>query len=197
MNDSPLTRPDMLAVVQESAARVGFRMSCEDLTGTLLATLVASKPRGRFLEIGTGVGAGVAWMLSGMDAGASLTTIEINPLFHTAAAVTFVDDPRVEFVCADAGEWLREYDGDPFDLAFVDWRPGKFDQLDTLIDLLTPGGLYVVDDLLPQDTWPADHPERVDQFWAGWPRADMVATPMGWASGLLVAAKTSPARRIP
>lgn len=194
MNDTPLTRPDILAVVQETADRVGFRMSCEDRTGALLATLAASKPGGRFLEIGTGVGAGTAWMLSGMDAEARLTTIEIDPGVHAAAASIFIEDRRVECVCADAGQWLREYDGEPFDLAFVDWRPGKFDQLDTLVNLLAPGGLYVVDDLLPQDTWPDDHPERIDQFWQAWPRADMVATPMEWASGLLVAAKTAPAR---
>lgn len=196
MNDRPLTRPDQLAVVEEAADRLGFHMSCEDRTGSLLATLAASKPGGRFLEIGTGVGAGVAWMLSGMDVGAHLTTIDIDPRVHAAAAVTFVDDARVEFVCADAGRWLQEYEGEPFDLAFVDWRPGKFDQLDTLADLLAPGGLYVVDDLMPQDTWPADHPGRIEQFWRSWPRPDMVATPIGWASGLLVAAKKA-APRIP
>ncbi|WP_419707968.1 O-methyltransferase [Promicromonospora sp. NFX87] len=194
MNDAPLTRPHILDVIQESAARLGFRMSCEERTGALLATLAASKPGGRFLEIGTGVGAGAAWMASGMDASSRLTTIEFNPGLHAAAAVTFFDDPRVELVCADASEWLREYDGEPFDLAFVDWRPGKFYQLDTLLNLLAPGGLYVVDDLLPQDTWPENHPERVDQFLEAWPRAGMVATPMSWASGLLVAAKTASAR---
>jgi predicted O-methyltransferase YrrM len=194
VNDAPLTRPNILDVIQESADRLGFRMSSEDRTGALLATLAASKPGGRFLEIGTGAGAGVAWMLSGMDTSAHLTTIEFNPALHAAATVTFFDEPRVEVVYADARQWLQDYQGAPFDLAFVDWRPGKFDQLDTLIDLLAPGGLYVVDDLLPQETWPADHPERIDQFWTRWPRADMVATPMSWASGLLVAAKTAPAR---
>lgn len=194
MNDAPLTRPDQLAVIEEMADLLGFRMSCEERAGSLLATLAASKPGGKFLEIGTGVGAGVAWMLSGMDAGARLTTIEIDPRIHAAAAETFVDDARVEFVCADAGRWLREYQGEPIDLAFVDWRPGKFDQLDTLADLLAPGGLYVVDDLLPQDTWPVDHPGRIEQFWQSWPRQDMVATPIGWASGLLVAAKKAAAR---
>ncbi|MFD6138157.1 O-methyltransferase [Promicromonospora sp. NPDC060271] len=194
MNDAPLTRPGRLAAVEDAADRLGFHMSCEDRTGSLLATLAASKPGGRFLEIGTGVGAGVAWMLSGMDLSAHLTTIDIDPRVHAAASVTFADDARVQFVCADAGRWLQEYEGDLFDLAFVDWRPGKFEQLDLLADLLAPGGLYVVDDLLPQDTWPADHPERVAQFWRSWPRPDMVATPIGWASGLLVAAKKAPAR---
>jgi predicted O-methyltransferase YrrM len=189
MIEGPLTRPDRLAAAETAAQRLGFGMSCDPMTGSLLATLAASKPGGRLLEIGTGVGAGAAWMLSGMDCSSHLTTIEIDPAVHAAAARVLAGDGRVDVVCADAASWLDCYDGPPIDLAFVDWRPGKFQQVDRLVDLLAPGGLYVVDDLLWQTTWPADHPGRLAEFWKAWPREDMVATPLNWASGLLVAAK--------
>ncbi|MFH8363870.1 hypothetical protein ACH4FV_30350 [Streptomyces anulatus] len=55
-------------------------------------------------------------------------------------------------VLADAEAWLDSYQGPPLALAYVDCRPGKFRRLDDLIGLLEPGGLYVVDDLLPPPT---------------------------------------------
>jgi predicted O-methyltransferase YrrM len=39
-----------------------FGMASDPLTGALLATLAASKPGGRFLELGTGTGGATAWL---------------------------------------------------------------------------------------------------------------------------------------
>jgi len=39
---------------------LGFTMGSEPRTGALLRTLAASKPGGRFLELGTGTGVGRA-----------------------------------------------------------------------------------------------------------------------------------------
>jgi predicted O-methyltransferase YrrM len=195
MNHTPPTRPTLLDVVQESADRLGFTMSCDDSAGSLLATLAGYRPAGRLLEIGTGLGAATAWMLAGIDPAARLTTIEINPLRYAAAAVTFADDPRAEFVCADADEWLDTYDGAPFDLAFVNVRSEHFDRLDILVGLLNPGGLYIVNGLLPQHTSPLRDPERIDKLRQWWTHPDMVVYPVRWASGLLVAVKRSAPRR--
>jgi hypothetical protein len=47
-----------------------------------------------------------------------------------------------------------------------------------------------VDDLLPQDTWTADHPERVNGFLAHLPDTpNLLAAPLRWASGLMVGAR--------
>jgi predicted O-methyltransferase YrrM len=189
MFDRPFTEPPALARIREIAKTAHFEMSSEPLVGSLLATLAASKPGGTIVEIGTGIGAGTSWLLAGMDENAHLTTIDISQVLVLLAQSQLRGDHRVEFVCADAAQWLDDYNGDPIDLAFVDWRNGKFEQLDRLIELLAPGGLYVVDDLLPQPTWPEDHEERIAQFWNAWPREDMVATPMAWASGLLIGTK--------
>ncbi|MCD0444265.1 class I SAM-dependent methyltransferase [Glycomyces sp. A-F 0318] len=188
--DDALHRPARLSRIKRTAGAVGFEMSSSDQTGALLSVLAASKPSGNLLEIGTGLGAGVAWILEGMNLDAHLTTIEINGGWAAMARSEFAGEERVEFVCADAHAWLDAYTGPAFDLAFVDWRAGKFAQLDQLIGLLAPGGIYIVDDLIPQATWPEDHPERIARFWDEWPRADMVAVPIGWASGLLIGAKS-------
>lgn len=192
MNDQPTATPPLVARAKAFAHRSGFAMSCDDRTGALLATLAASKPWGRLLEIGTGVGVGSAWLLSGMDAASSLHTIEIDPRGANAAGQLLNEDNRVTVVCADAAKWLAGYRGPAFDIAFVDWRVGKFQDRRLVIDHLTTGGLYVVDDLLPQPTWPTDHPSRVDRFLTEiTTEADLAVTAMSWGSGLVVASRRS------
>ncbi|MFD8913986.1 O-methyltransferase [Streptomyces sp. NPDC059575] len=190
MDDTPYQRPAVLDAILTDAERLGFTMSCEDRTGSLLATLAASKPGGHVLELGTGVGAGAAWLLSGMSQDARLTTVEVAPDTQAVARRHLGHDPRVQFVTADADEWLTDYDGPPFDLAYVDCRPGKFRRLDELVAHLTRGALYAVDDLLPQATWPCDHEPRVDSFLKLFPeQPNLLATPLAWASGLVIAAR--------
>ncbi|MFF8692663.1 O-methyltransferase [Streptomyces sp. NPDC015144] len=189
MRDVPCRRPARLDAILEDAARAEFAMSCEDRTGSLLATLAASKPNGRFLELGTGVGAGAAWLTSGMTSGARLVTVEADATVQAIARRNLEGDARIEFVHADADDWLTRETG-LFDFAYVDCRPGKYLRLPDLLALLKPGALYVVDDMLPQATWPDGHQARVDGFLERLPEVpNFRATPLRWASGLVVAAR--------
>jgi predicted O-methyltransferase YrrM len=191
MNDDPTTIPTIVQRAQEVSEKAGFAMSCANRTGALLATLAASKPGGRLLELGTGVGVGTAWLLHGMTSQAHLTTVETDPVIAKHARGTFGDDQRVSLVVADAEKWLDNYTGPTFDLIFVDCRPGKFHGRPRLLDHLTLGGLYIVDDLLPQPTWPKDHQPRVDNFLAEISnQQELQATLLDWSSGLVVAART-------
>lgn len=190
MDDTPWHHPEALPGILADAGRLGFAMSCEPRTGSLLATLAASKPGGRILELGTGVGAGAAWLLHGMDTTAHLLTVEADDIVQTAARHHLSADPRIAFDLADADAWITTYKGPRFTMAYVDCRPGKFHRMDELLDLLEPGGLYIVDDLLPQPTWPDDHQQRVDDYLASTPHIPKIlATPMTWASGLLIGAR--------
>ncbi|AVZ74685.1 hypothetical protein SLUN_23460 [Streptomyces lunaelactis] len=99
-------------------------------------------------------------------------------------------DPRVVCEGADAGRRLDTYSGPRLSLAYVDCRPGTFHRLADLIELLEPGGPYVVDDLLPQAIRPAGHQGRVGSFLAQLPeRANLPFTPLRWASGPGVGAR--------
>jgi predicted O-methyltransferase YrrM len=189
--DVPWRRPARLDGILAAAARLNFGMSCEDRTGALLAVLAASKRGGRILELGTGVGAGAAWLLDGMSPDATLISVERDSEVQAVAVTHLGDDPRVRFIAQDAADWLTTYTGAPFDLAYVDCRPGKYTHLPELIRLLTPGALYVGDDLLPQLTWPDDHQPRVDAFLRRLPhQPGLRPVVMSWASGLVVAART-------
>ena len=169
MDDTPARTPLALGNIMTDSAALGFAMSCDARTGSLLATLAACKPGGRLLELGTGTGAGSAWLLDGMSWDATLTTVEIDPALQGVARLHLGGDPRVRFEIDDAHTWLCSYDGEPFDLVFVDCRPGTFHGLVTLVGLLRVGGLYVTDDL----------PEV----------ARLRAVTMAWSSGLVVGAR--------
>ncbi|MFD7640807.1 O-methyltransferase [Kitasatospora sp. NPDC059795] len=134
---------------------------CDEVTGQLLRTLAAARPGGRILELGTGTGVSAGWLLEGMDADATLLSVEQDPVVAAVAAAHLGADPRLELVVGDGGELIDALAGRRFDLIFADTRPGTFHHLDRTLDLLATGGQYLVDDLLPQRNWPTDHARAV------------------------------------
>ncbi|MEU7741318.1 hypothetical protein [Nonomuraea sp. NPDC049158] len=57
--------PELVRVAHERAEAAGFDYSCDPDVGRLLAVLAAQVPEGgRILEMGTGLGAGVGWLVS-------------------------------------------------------------------------------------------------------------------------------------
>jgi predicted O-methyltransferase YrrM len=193
MHDATNLNPPAVVKELERAARtLGFTLSSDLLTGSLLRTLAASKPAGDILELGTGVGMGTAWLLAGMDAASRLTSVDRNEE-TTAVAERFLgSDRRALFVLMDGIAFIRACHAQrrKFDLIFADTRPGKFEALDDTLTLLKRGGLYVVDDLNPQPGWAADHASKVDQLIRALEqRDDLHITKLNWSTGLLVAAK--------
>jgi hypothetical protein len=56
--------------------------------------------------------------------------------------------------------------------------------------LVRPGGLYVVDDMLPQPNGPDDHPPKVARFVEALAaRPDFHITHLRWSTGLILAAR--------
>lgn len=189
MSDLPLSIPAISVKAQAIADRGQFKMSSEPRVGALLRTLVASKPGGRILEVGSGVGVGAGWLLDGMDADARLISLEVHANYARVAKQVLASDPRAEVVVADATAWLTAYDGPDFDFAFVDTTVTKFERRDTLFAHLADGALVVADDLIPQDSWDPSHPPRVELFRKEiMQEPHLVPTLIDWASGLVIAA---------
>ena len=187
-----LSPPAALAVIQADTAALGFAMGSDVLTGALLRTLAASKPAARVLELGTGTGLATAWLLDGMDADSRLTTVDNDPACVAIAERHLGADKRVSFHIADGAEFLTELQGKQFDLIFADTWAGKFNELDLALALLTRGGFYVIDDLLPQPNWPEGHAPKVPRLIETLKqRNDLLICPLAWSSGLVVAVKTS------
>ena len=162
--DWNLRGPAALSDLVRVTETAGFHMASDPLTGSLLRVLAASKPAGALLELGTGTGLGTAWLFSGMDAASTLETVD-NDGSVVRIARRFLDgDSRVRFHVADGAAFLATLAGRQFDLIFADTWPGKFDHLDEALSLLRPGGIYVVDDLLPQPSWPEVHAAKIPRF---------------------------------
>ena len=184
--------PDSWRHITARTAALGFDMPSEADTGAMLRLLAASKPGGRLLELGTGTGLATACLAAGMDAKASLVSVDNDARVQAVAREALGEDSRVTFVVADGLDHVRAQATTSFDLIFADAWPGKYDGLDETLALLRPGGLYVVDDMLPQPNWPGNHQTRVDDLTARLKsHPDLVAVSLCWASGLIIAARRS------
>jgi predicted O-methyltransferase YrrM len=192
MNDRDITHvPAALDAIRRDTDAIGFTMASEPQTGSLLRTLAASKPAGRFLELGTGTGVGTAWLLAGMDAASRLDSVDRDAAVSAVAQRHLGHDSRVTFHVSDGAEFLARLAQGGFDFVYADTWPGKFTHLDLALSLLRPGGIYFVDDLLPQPSWPEEHGPKVPGLIA---RLDsqpgFVATRLSWASGLMILVRT-------
>lgn len=191
MNDpANLDQPQTLPGIWADTRASGFTMASEPLTGSLLRTLAASKPAGRFLELGSGTGLSTAWLLDGMDSESHLTTVDNDEGVLSILRRHLGADLRLSVICADADEFLQSLHGRQFDFIFADTWSGKYRLLEEALNVLAPAGLYVIDDMLPQPNWPEGHAEKV---------ADIIGTleqlktfrvtKLSWASGVVLVTK--------
>lgn len=189
-DDSLISLPQDYRRLQEQSVAIGFNMSSDLYTGSLLRTLASARAGGNFLEIGTGTGLSLAFLLEGMDTHSTVVTIDNSAEFQQLAKDHFAYDKRVDFICGDGGEWISSYKGKKFDLIFADAWPGKFNLRNETIDLLNSGGFYVIDDLLPQPNWPEGHAAKVDVLLDEM-REDqrLNITMMNWSTGICIGVK--------
>jgi predicted O-methyltransferase YrrM len=175
--------------IVQATKLIEFNMASDLQTGSLLKTLVASKPSGRILELGTGTGLATSWIVDGMDQGTKLVTIENNELLLDIARKA-LHDARVEFVLADGFEWIQNYSGEKFDLIFADAMPGKYELFEETIGLVKQGGFYIIDDMLPQPNWPEGHASKVEGFIEELEkRKDIILTKLNWSTGIIIVTK--------
>ena len=191
MNDlNILDKPKIHSEIEAKAKEIGFTMPSDLFIGTLLKTLITSKPKSNLLELGTGVSLSLSWMIDGMDADSKLITVDNDSKLTNIAAHYFGKDKRVEIVCADGTEWIKNYNGDKFDLIFADTWPGKYSEIDEILALVKVGGFYIIDDMLAQANWPDGHQENADKLIDYLEnRDDFNLTKMNWSTGIIIATK--------
>ncbi len=191
MNDhSNLNEPNHIPAIWADTHAAGFTMASEPLTCSLLRTLAASKPGGRFLELGSGTGLSTAWLLDGMDSNSHLTTVDNDEALLSVLRKNLDHDPRLTVVCSDGDDFLHLLKDQVFDLVFADTWAGKYRLLDEALLLVGRSGLYVIDDMLPQPNWPEGHAAKVADLVSSLEqRNDFRITKMSWASGVILATK--------
>jgi predicted O-methyltransferase YrrM len=137
-----------------------------------------------------------------MDADSHLLTIDRDTQVNAIARTYLGSDSRVQFHVGDAEDFLGTMGVGQYDFIFADATPGKLTLLDEVLGGLAPGGLYVIDDLLPEPIAPLGSPARapkllepgrqakVDALIATLEsRADLRTTKLNWASGIIIATK--------
>ncbi len=188
MNDlHHLQKPPAWSAIFQDSVSAGFSMASDPLTGSWLRTLAASKTNGRFLELGTGTGLSTAWILDGMSATASLVSVDNDPAVTEIAQKHLGHDSRLTLRTMDGAEFLQENCGHQFDYIFADTWAGKYNHLQLALDMVKVGGFYIIDDMLPQANWPAEHAEKARDLLEKLESLDnFQKTKMSWATGLVL-----------
>ena len=190
MNDKSIQLPQNYCSIQAASQEISFSMPSDLQTGSLLRTLVTTKPNGQILELGTGTGLSLSWIVQAMDNNSSVISIDNNETYLSIARRYFGTDLRVTIICDDGSRWIKDNQDKQFDLIFADAWPGKYETLEEILNMLKIGGLYIIDDMLPQLNWPVGHQENVDKLVSYLDtRSDLRLTRMNWSTGLIIATK--------
>jgi len=191
MNDQQIALPKNYEAIKKTSESINFSMPSDLQTGSLLRTLIASKPKGNFLELGTGTGLSLAWIVEAMDENSTVISIDTNEAYLAIARRFFAEDDRVTIICEDGNTWMRDNSHEKFDLIFADAWPGKYEVLEETLALVKPGGFYIIDDMLPQPNWPAGHEKNVERLIAELEsRENIRLTKLNWSTGIVIVTKT-------
>ncbi len=167
-------------------------------TGGLLEVLAAAMGAARAVEVGTAIGVSTLHLARG---GAHVTSFEVDEERHNHAKeylrrAGLEADLRLQ----DATEGLAGLDEGGFDLAFIDGpKAGYATHLDRCVDLLRPGGLLLVDNVLmgggaatgePTNQWSQESVDLIRDFNASiQARDDVRATFLPVGDGVAMAVR--------
>lgn len=182
--------PASYAVIDQATRESGFTMASDVNVCSLLKTLAASKPGGKFLELGTGTGLSTSWILDGMNSSASLISVDNDPAVLHIAKQYLGNDHRLKLAESDGAAWIEQNKGLKFDFIFADTWHGKYLMLEEVLNMLNPAALYIVDDMLPQENWPEGHHEKATGLVKKLEdRKDLLLSKLHWSTGLIIAVK--------
>jgi len=184
------TKEEIINSIEKEGEAIGFEQKSDRKVGALLATLCASKPNGSFLELGSGCGLSTVWMAEGMDKKSQLISVDNDAKVIDIAKKYLGKDERIEFICKSGEEVIDSIKSASIDVIFADTWPGKYYYLEEALSLLKVGGIYVIDDMLPQENWPEGHGEKAEKLLAHLKqRDDFNVVQLDWATGVVIATK--------
>jgi predicted O-methyltransferase YrrM len=184
------TIPPAYEAIEAATAASGFTMASDIQTCSLLRTIAAAKPGGKLLELGTGTGLSTAWILDGMRQNALLVSIDHAPAFLSIAKKYLGQATELQLIESDGADWLQAHLTEKYDFIFADTWHGKYLMLEEVLNMLSPGAFYIIDDMLPQPNWPSGHAEKAAQLIQYLDqRTDLVLTRLNWATGIIIAVK--------
>jgi predicted O-methyltransferase YrrM len=196
------TQPDpILAEMEDRGRRERIPIVVPE-TGQLLHVLALACCARRVLEVGTAIGVSTLYLARALPEGGTIVSFEIDEQRHQAAR-SYLERAgvldRADLRLQDAREGLASLSG-PFDIAFIDGVKTQYgDYFDALLQLLRPGSVLAVDNVLMSGTvadgrsdggWTEEQITYVRAFnerLLGHPQLVSTLTPIG--DGVLVAVK--------
>jgi len=152
---------EALAAVRESTAELGdiAVMQISPDQGALMTMLTGLLGARRALELGTFTGYSAICIARGLASGGGLIACELDPERAATARSNFELAGVAESIelrlgpASETLDGLLAEGGEPFDIAFIDadktGYPGYYEQC---LELLRPGGLIVLDNMLRDGT---------------------------------------------
>lgn len=148
-------RPDELLVEMQHHARQEHIPIVSNDTGMLLDMLVRMNRPRHAIEFGTAIGYSSVFIGRALDASATLTSFEIDPVRHTQATgyLSRADiDAHVNLMLGDARTLVQTIDVG-VDFAFLDAGKDEYrDYLEASLERMSAGGVIVVDNALMSGT---------------------------------------------
>lgn len=143
----------VLLALREDADRAGLPpIAISADTGRLLQVLIRAVGARRVLEVGTLGGYSALWMARALPPDGQVVTLECEPA-HAAFARQHLDaagvGARVDIRVGTAASLLPAFDGEAFDLVFLDADKEPLPTyLEWALRLVRPGGAIVADNAL-------------------------------------------------
>jgi predicted O-methyltransferase YrrM len=187
-----MTVPAMVRAAIDRAEAAGFQLSCDLRVGQLLAVLSAAvRPGGRILELGTGTGVGLAWIVYGLGSRTDVEVLSVELSSDLAAVAAAAEwPPFVRLQIADALEVVARRER--YDLIFADAQGGKWEGLHDTIASLRPTGLLLVDDMTPSEFMNDEHRTKTREVRRRLLESDqLVQVQIDWATGVILCARRS------
>lgn len=144
--------PPQIAAAREVALELGVDPVSAS-TGALLRAVAAMRQAKAAVEVGTGTGVSGLWIMSGMQPGGVLTTIDPEGEFQREAARAFraaqIPSPRTRFINGKALDVLPRLAAQAYDMVVLDGLPEETPRyLAHAERILKPGGALVIPNAL-------------------------------------------------
>ena len=131
---------------------VNGRMCSGHIQGRLLKMLTAMIKPERVLEIGTFTGYSALSIAEGLEPGAIIETIEIDDELEEQIIENFRSSPfakNINLHIGDALEVMKKWEGETFDMVFIDGDKRLYKRyLEVVLPLTKPGGFILADNTL-------------------------------------------------
>ncbi len=147
------------------AAAAGFTQQGAVGVARFVGALTRMVEPRRALELGTGMGLTTYHILNNLPADGLLDSVESDhELIEVARAIVGADE-RLRLHNKLGEDFIAEaFGSEKYDLVFADTWPGKYFLLDEVLQIVKPGGIYVIDDMNHSKEWPDGHEEKVQSL---------------------------------